>query len=169
MVLPGDELVEEVSPTGEVLRVISRSEMRSGQLRHRATFIAVHDGQGRLLVHQRSPSKDVWPLRWDIAAGGVAAVGEGWTHAAERELAEELGISAMMRSLGTASYEDDDVKLLAAIFTAEYEGDVQFTDGEVIEARWVNRETLDEMLRSVQFCPDSLTIVLPRIAHLLGD
>lgn len=169
MVLPGDELVEEVSATGEVLRVITRSEMRSARLRHRATFIAVHDGQGRVLVHQRSPLKDVWPSRWDIAAGGVAGVGEGWTHAAERELAEELGISAMMTSLGTDRYEDDDVKLLAAIFSAEYSGEVQFTDGEVIDARWVDRTALDEMLRSAQFCPDSLYLVLPRIAQLLGD
>ncbi|RDF41416.1 NUDIX domain-containing protein, partial [Acinetobacter baumannii] len=75
---PGDELVEGVDLDGAVTGIVTRRAMRTGRLRHRATFIAVLDDDGRLLIHQRSAAKDLWPSRWDIAAGGVAAVGETW-------------------------------------------------------------------------------------------
>src|SRR5690242_16390017 len=103
---PGDELVEVVDLDGNVERVVTRATMRAERLRHRTTFIAVVSADGRLLIHQRSPDKDVWPSRWDIAAGGVAAVGESWLEGAQRELHEELGIEAPLIELGRGVYDD---------------------------------------------------------------
>ena len=164
---PGDEAVEVVDLAGNVVEIVSRRRMRAERLRHRATFIAVVDETGRLLVHQRSPAKDVWPSRWDIAAGGVAAVGETWAVAAARELEEELGLRLELTSLGTEPYEDEDVATLGAIFTAvlvsSRHDEVRFADGEVVDARWVTREELDAMVRRESFCPDSLALVLPRL------
>lgn len=164
---PGAELVEEVDEQGRVVRIVTRAEMRAQRLRHRATFIAVTDHAGRLLVHQRSPAKDLWPSRWDIAAGGVAAVGESWIDGARRELAEELGIVAPVRELGRGTYEDDDVRTVAAIFAASHDGDVQFADGEVVAARWVTAAQLDELLSTEECCPDSVALVLPLVRPLL--
>ena len=65
------------------------------RLRHRCVFIVVRRTDGRLLVHQRSASKDLWPSAWDVAAGGVVVSGEGWDEAAARELAEEVGIGGV--------------------------------------------------------------------------
>ena len=159
----GAELVEEVDVDGNVLRVVTRAEMRAGRLRHRTTFIAVVDDRRRLLVHRRSPDKDVWPSRWDIAAGGVAAVGETWEEGARRELVEELGIEAPITELGRGRYDDDDVRTVAAVFLARHSGAYRFADGEVVEARWVTIDELRELLDSAPFCPDSIALVLPRI------
>ena len=165
---PGDELVEEVDEAGTVLRVVTRAEMRSQRLRHRTTFVAVVDDDGRLLIHQRSPDKDVWPSRWDIAAGGVAAVGEDWHDGARRELAEELGIDSPLIDLGRGSYEDDDVATVAAVFATRYSGEVRFADGEVVAAKWVTRSELDAALATEAFCPDSVALVLPAVHPLLA-
>lgn len=165
----GAELVEEVDPDGHVLGVVTRAEMRAGRLRHRTTFIAVVDDRRRLLVHQRSPLKDVWPSRWDIAAGGVAAVGESWEDGARRELAEELGIDAPVVALGGGRYDDEDVKTVATVFVAHHSGSFRFADGEVVDARWVALGELDELLASEQFCPDSVALVLPLVRRLLED
>lgn len=167
MIGAGDELVEEVDRDGEVLRVVTRAEMRAGRLRHRTTFIAVLDDHGRLLVHRRSPDKDVWPSRWDIAAGGVAAVGEAWEDGARRELAEELGVDAPVEQLSTGAYDDEDVKTVAAVFLARYTGEVTFADGEVVEARWVDGDELDDLLGRFEFCPDSISLVLPEVTERL--
>lgn len=164
---PGSELVEEVDADGTVLRVVTRAEMRAERLRHRTTFVAVVDSHGRLLVHQRSPLKDVWPSRWDLAAGGVAAVGEAWADGARRELAEELGIDAPVEDLGRGRYDDDDVKTVAAIFVARHDGPYRFADGEVVDARWVTAGELADLLASEQFCPDSVALVLPLVGPLL--
>ena len=163
----GDELVEEVDTDGRVLRVVTRAEMRAARLRHRTTFIAVVDADHRLLVHQRSPLKDVWPSRWDIAAGGVAAVGESWEDGARRELAEELGIDAAVVALGGGRYDDEDVKTVAEVFLARHAGDVRFADGEVVDARWVTLGELDELIGSERCCPDSIALVLPLVRPLL--
>ncbi|MGA1680823.1 MAG: NUDIX domain-containing protein [Ilumatobacteraceae bacterium] len=95
-----DELVDVVDRQDRVLRVVTRSEMRRDRLCHRAVFIAISDGEGRILVHRRALTKDIWPGWLDIAVGGVVASGETYDEAAERELAEEVGVSGtLLRSL----------------------------------------------------------------------
>lgn len=164
---PGDELVEEVDPDGRVLRIVTRAEMRAKRLRHRTTFVAVVDSEGRLLLHQRSPDKDVWPSRWDLAAGGVAAVGEDWAEGARRELAEELGVDAPVTELGRGSFDDDDVHTVSVVFVARHDGPVRFADGEVVAAAWATLAEVDEALASRPFVPDSVALVLPLVRPLL--
>lgn len=168
MASPGDELVEEVDEHGRVLRIVTRAEMRSARLRHRTTFIAVVDAAGRLLVHQRSPDKDVWPSRWDLAAGGVLGVDEDWADGARRELGEELGVTADVRELGRGTFDDEDVRTVAAIFVAHHDGPVTFADGEVVAAQWMTAAELDGALRERTFVPDSVALVLPLVRPLVS-
>ncbi|MDH4076132.1 MAG: NUDIX domain-containing protein, partial [Acidimicrobiia bacterium] len=106
---PGEELVEVVDEAGSVVRVATRTDVRAGNLRHRCTYIAVVDGDGRLVVHQRADWKDVYPGYWDLCFGGVCGVGEEWAESAARELAEEAGIAgAALRLLGPVAYDADD-------------------------------------------------------------
>lgn len=158
-----DELVDVVDEQDRVLRVVTRREMRAQRLRHRTVFIAVVNSAGDVLVHRRADHKDVWPGRWDLAAGGVLASGEGYDHGAVRELAEELGIvDVALQRLGKGGYEDTDVAELATVYRAQWDGPVHFADGEVAEARWM---TLEEVQRgasgSLVFVPDSVALVLP--------
>jgi 8-oxo-dGTP pyrophosphatase MutT (NUDIX family) len=156
------ELVEEVALDGTVLRVVTRAEMRAQRLRHRCVYLlVVHEG--RLLVHQRAPDKDVWPGRWDVAAGGVVTAGEAWDHAARRELAEELGIEAEVVELGEAAWEDDTVAVLGRVYVVEHPGPFHFDDGEVVAARFVDADALDELLAGGATCPDSVAVALPYV------
>src|SRR5262252_1990008 len=108
----GDELVEIVDEGGRVERLVPRSAMRAGNLRHRSVAVVVVTGAGEVVAHRRADWKDVWPGRWDVCFGGVAAVGESWEAAAVRELAEETGVvvaPGALRLLGETSYADEDV------------------------------------------------------------
>lgn len=162
---PGTALVDEVDSCDTVMRTVTRAEMRAGNLRHRGVAIIVLDSQDRLLVHRRSELKDVWPGRWDLAAGGVVEHGEDYVDAAQRELAEELGIVATeMAWLGIHAFEDDRVKVISAVFLVRHDGDVTFADGEVVESRWITSLELRALLSSSTWCPDSLSIGLPLLA-----
>ena len=97
------QLVEHVDENGDVIEVVTRSEMRAKALRHRSVYIAVLDGD-RLLVHKRADWKDVFPGAWDLAFGGVCDVGEGWLESARRELLEEAGIEAPLVDRGPVSF-----------------------------------------------------------------
>ena len=89
---PGAELVDVVDETDSVIDTVPRSVMRAGRLRHRAVFIAVTDGAGRLLVHRRSPHKDVWPGWCDIAVGGVVAL---WLRGFHLSVSASIGFIAL--------------------------------------------------------------------------
>ena len=163
----GDELVDVVDEFDNVIQVVPRRVMRADRLRHRAVFIAVVDGAGRLLVHRRSPHKDVWPSWCDIAVGGVVGAGENYIDAAHRELAEEIGVSTATLEeidLGESrTYEDDQVSLMARCYVVTSSGPFTFDDGEVVEAWWVHRDGLDDLLRRERFLPDSVALLLPLI------
>jgi isopentenyldiphosphate isomerase len=159
-----DEMVEEIDMSGNVLRLVSRRQMRAEQLCHRSVFIAVMSEKGDLLVHQRAATKDIWPGWWDVAVGGVVSPGESWDVAAARELHEELGIHAVnLEFLGTGAYRDKDVQLVAATFLCRTDGPFTFSDGEITQAHWVGLTELPAWLQGKQFLPDSVALVLPRL------
>ncbi|MCU1487442.1 MAG: hydrolase [Actinomycetia bacterium] len=160
--MAADELVEEIDEDGAVLRVVTRAEMRAGRLRHRCVFLLVVHG-GRLLVHRRADDKDVWPGRWDVAAGGVVTAGERWDDAARRELAEELGIDAEPVLVGKGAWEGDEAKVVGRVYLVEHPGPFLFDDGEVVEARFVDRRELVALLAAEATCPDSIAVALPYV------
>jgi isopentenyldiphosphate isomerase len=159
---PGTELVDVVDEDDRVLTTVTRAEMRARRLRHRAVSVAVEGSDGRLLVHRRSATKDLWPGMWDIAAGGVVGAGEAYDDAARRELAEELGVRVMHpEPLGPIRFADDSVALVGRGYLVVHDGPFAFTDGEITEVRWVTSEELDELLRAELFVPDNVAALLP--------
>ena len=159
-----DELVDIVDDDDNVIATVTRSEMRAGRLQHRSVGIAVIASDGRLLIHRRSETKDIWPGWWDIAAGGVVASGESYDDAARRELAEELGISdTPVQFLGSAHYVDEDVAAICRGYCVVNDGPFTFADGEVAETRWVTFDELDAMRATHRFLPDSIALLLPLI------
>jgi isopentenyldiphosphate isomerase len=163
------ELIEEVDQHGNVLRVVTRAQMRAELLCHRATYIGVVDSAGRLLVHQRSAEKEVFPSYWDVAAGGVCTAGESWDDSARRELAEELGIDAPIEELGGGTWTGEGgASLVGRVYVAHSDGPFTFADGEVVRARFVTLAELDTLLEAERFCPDSVDLALPLLHAFLA-
>ncbi len=157
-----DELVDIVDDDDNVIATVTRSEMRAHRLQHRSVGIAVFSGDGRLLIHRRSDTKDIWPGWWDIAAGGVVGSGESYEEAAHRELAEELGITdATIEFLGRGHYVDHDLAAMCKGYRIVHDGPFTFADGEVAETRWVTFDELDTMRATHRFLPDSIALLLP--------
>jgi isopentenyldiphosphate isomerase len=157
---PGDELVDVVDEDDRVVATVTRREMRADRLRHRAVFVIVTSSSGQLLVHRRSEDKDLWPGRWDLGVGGVVGAGESYELAAERELAEEVGVVGVVPAhVADGRYADADVDLVARAFRVVHDGPFRFADGEVVEARWVDADELVELIAGESFVPDSLALL----------
>jgi 8-oxo-dGTP pyrophosphatase MutT (NUDIX family) len=156
---PTSELVDVVDDDDRVVAVVTRRVMRARRLQHRCVFIVVRRSDGRVLVHQRSATKDIWPSAWDIGAGGVVTSGESWDAAAARELAEELGIKGVVLQLARSGrYADDEVAEVARVYTATWDGPISFVDGEVAVAVWLTSAELATLRRMERFCPDTLAL-----------
>jgi isopentenyldiphosphate isomerase len=158
-----DELVEQLDETGNVAGVVSRREIRAGNLLHRSVFVAVVNDADELLVHRRAAWKDVWPDTWDIAVGGLVGAGEAWEAAAARELAEETGVTSELGYLGEGEYADAEVREIARVYHTRTDGPFSFDDGEIVEAAWVPLGQLRDWLTERRVCPDSVALVLPRL------
>jgi len=166
-----DELVFRWEPTaheeivglwegGREVGSAPRSEMRRRNLPHAATCVVVTNSAGDVYVHRRTDTKDVFPGRYDLAAGGVLLAGEDPDLAAERELAEELGVSGVsLTSLGADDYADDHTAYRGFRYVATWDGPITHQESEVAWGGWVPRAELPTWLAEREFVPDTVALL----------
>jgi isopentenyldiphosphate isomerase len=156
-----EELVARYDDSGNVIGAVGRSEMRRDNLRHAASSIVVRDPAGRVYVHRRTGTKDVFPGLLDCAAGGVVLAGEDAGAGAVRELDEELGVHGVdLVPLGVMSYADEFTRYHAHRFTATWDGPIHWQPEEVEWGEWVH---LRELIVRIEgdpgaFVPDSVAV-----------
>lgn len=153
----GTELVDVVDESDRVVGTATRAEVRRRRLRHRAVYVFVFNSRGQLLLHRRTPDKDIYPAHWDVAAGGVVAAGEDYTEAARRELEEELGIAGapLVERLRFA-YEDASNAVCGAVFTCRWDGPIRIQPEEVQCVEWALPAEALACASERPFCPDGL-------------
>lgn len=164
---PADEQVEVIDETGAVERVVTRAEMRAGNLLHRNVLVVVRRSSGAVVVHQRADWKDVNPSMWDLAFGGVPGVGESDVDAAVRELCEEAGLdveASELSVLGPAEWSDDSIRWIGTIFEIVDDREIEPVDGEVVAIDEVLPLDLANWSVGVEVCPDSAWVLVPRLA-----
>jgi len=89
-----EEILEVVDEANRVIGRATRREIHEKGLRHRSVHVLVFNPRGDLYLQKRSPTKDQHPDHWDTSAAGHSAPGETPLAAAQRELEEELGLTA---------------------------------------------------------------------------
>ena len=155
-----DELVIIVDKENTEVGVVPRREMRSGRLRHRATYILVFNSKGELFVQKRTQTKDVFPGYYDIAAGGVVLAGESYEEGALRELEEELGIrETPLISLFDFYHEDEHIRLWGRAFSCEYDGELVLQEEEVESGEFIRVDEVFRLAATKPFTPDCLYVL----------
>jgi isopentenyl-diphosphate delta-isomerase len=146
------ELVELVSPSGEPIgsATVAQAHTAPGAL-HRAFSVLLFDDRGRALLQQRAAVKTRFPLLWANACCGHPAPGETVIAAADRRLAEELGVRQVALAevgvytylagdptTGRVEHEYDHVLVGRVGHNLELTADPD----EVFATRWVPTDTL---------------------------
>jgi len=124
----------------------------SGTLRTNEYVVVVEvlilNSKGQILLGQRSKNKKRNPLKWETTQGSVKS-GENSEEAAARELKEELGLNIAKESLNyVQTLKDDDEHIFKDMYWAKKDidiNDVKFTDGEVVDAKWVDIKDFNNM------------------------
>lgn len=157
-----DEIVGLYDDAGRECGSAPRSRMRRENLRHGATAIVVLDPAGRIFVHRRTETKDLYPGRLDFAAGGVMRAGEGPAESAAREAFEELGVTSPLTPIGEGDYADARTSAHAFLFFAVTDEPLRFQPEEVAGGEWMTREELVAAVETFpeRFMPDTVALLL---------
>jgi isopentenyldiphosphate isomerase len=149
---PQAELLTQVDENNQVIGSIPRGEAheRPGVF-YRTIYVLVINASDEVLIHKRSATKDLYPNRWDLSAGGHVNYQDSYAETAVRELWEELGLvvsEADLRSMGEVL-----VKLPASgeFFNVfEYHlkpgEEISPAEEEIQETRWM---TVDDIKKSM--------------------
>ncbi|WP_338885022.1 NUDIX hydrolase YfcD [Xenorhabdus sp. TH1] len=149
------EWIDIVNEGNEVIAQSSRQQMRAQNLRHRATYIVVHDGMGKILIQHRTETKDFYPGKLDATAGGVVMAGETLLEAARREAEEELGIAGVpFAEHGIFYYEEDTCRIWGGLFSCVSHGPFALQEEEIAAVYWLTPEEITA--RCDEFTQDSL-------------
>ncbi len=137
------EQVAIVDATGRVVGSAPRSMVRRQNLWHVVVAVLVRDRVGRVYVHRRTDTKDVFPGMHDAFAAGCMRYGEEPAAAAAREAAEELGVTGVTLSpLFSLRYDDASTRHVCHAFETVWDGPVVHQPEEVAWGAWM---TLDEL------------------------
>lgn len=150
---PQDELLTEVDIKNNVIGPIKRGlAHKSPNKIYRTIFVVVINEEGKILLQQRSSSKDLYPDCWDLSVGGHVDYGQSCEQTAVKELYEELGIVATANELkyvGEVLVKLPSSKEYFHVF--EYylkpSDNINLSLDEVASTKWMS---IDEMKISIQ-------------------
>jgi 8-oxo-dGTP pyrophosphatase MutT (NUDIX family) len=156
-----EEIVAIVDEENRVVGAAPRARMRAEGLPHRATYILVFNSNGELFVQKRTVGKDVYPGYYDVATGGVVLAGESYEQGAERELAEELGVTgARLKAHFDFFYRDGGNRVWGRAFSCVHDGDVVLQTEEVESGAFYAVPDIIAMSRRQPFTPDGLHVLM---------
>jgi isopentenyl-diphosphate delta-isomerase type 1 len=168
------ELIDVLTPDGAPTGVAKpKPDVHRDGDWHRSVHVWIIASDGHILVQRRALTKENNPGLWDVSSAGHIEAGESATHAAIREVNEELGIDLNADELRHAAtlwepcvlnggtYIDNEIH---EIFVVRRDAvDLRLQEDEVDEVRWV---TLEEM-RRLQLVPHAEEYALLECGSLL--
>lgn len=87
-----EPLILVVDENDTPIGAASKQEIWQKGLWHRIVRIMVEDVEGNILLQKRADTLQLYPGRWDDSAAGHVDEGEDYDDAANREMAEEIGL-----------------------------------------------------------------------------
>ncbi len=149
-----EELFDVVDEYDNAIDTLPRSEVHRLGLRHRAVHIFLFRTDGRMLIHLRTADKEEFPSVWTSSASGHVSAGEGYAESAQRELQEELGISAQLRRIKKFAACPDTSNEFTELFTAESDAALKIDPAEIADTRWL---TIFELQQKLEATPDDFS------------
>lgn len=141
-----EEMFDVVDETDKVIGQQTRSAVHQSKLRHRAVHVFVRRDDGRLLIHLRSESKEEFPGVWTSSASGHVSAGESYEESVERELQEELGITAPLTRLHKFAACPDTSMEFTVLYECTWNGEIRADPGEIQQTEWVEVPELKNRL-----------------------
>ena len=123
--------------------------------RPEVAIVFIRNTKGHFFVHQRLASKETFPNKYGLGAGGFVDEGETPTMAAQRELLEETGLETPVRHVCSLEFDDPDFQQISHLFVTESEGPIQNDQKEWRWSGWMSKAEVDDLQRQNMLCTDT--------------
>ena len=147
------ELLYRVTAEDAVEGSVERDRAHAEGVLHRSGVVFLKRGDGRILVQHRSPSKRIFPDRYDCSAAFHVTFGESYEQAAVRELSEETGVSASVVWVGKFTHHDPPEHQIVAVFTCESDSPVEIDRSESAGFEFRTKAGIDTITREGRVTP----------------
>jgi len=125
-----------------------RAEVHGNNLRHRAVHILVFNNLGELFLQKRSGLKDRHPRLWDSSAAGHVNAGEDYDVAANRELREELGVSAELTRVAKLPASEKTGQEFIWLYKGRHDGPFALARSEIEHGEFFPTEVVSGWLKA---------------------
>lgn len=131
---------------------LSKDKCHHGQGRlHRAFSLFIFNGDGDVLLQQRSRQKRLWPMYWSNACCSHPRRGEVMSEAVNRRLHQELGLTSelefLFKFIYQAQYDQAGAEHeLCWVYLGRSSNDIVVNANEIADWRFVSVQTLNHEL-----------------------
>lgn len=132
---------------------------------HRAVMFFVFDDEERVLVNQRSESKELYPGYWSIAFGGHVHAGESYDNAVRREVKEETNLEAPARLITSFQKRTADERENVKVYAVTADQPPSLFPDEIAQGQFMTLAEINEMLSRADFLPETPTLLKILIEH----
>lgn len=124
--------------------------IKRGLIRRGIRVLILNDD--KVLLQKRSSTAPLFPDVWETTASGHVDEGETYEKAANRELAEEVGIKDIPLQSVAHYYREETykgclLKSFETIFISHYKGSFAIDKHEVSEAKWFSTTAMEKMMQ----------------------
>jgi 8-oxo-dGTP pyrophosphatase MutT (NUDIX family) len=147
-----DELIFCVDENNNPIKPQLKTYAHEKGIWHRNSHIWVHDGQGKILCHQRSAVVPTNPLRWEPFFGGHNAPNATPLETAITELHEETGLEVSSEALTFIQlykyfHGHEFISIYSYVFMRKI-ADLNIEVEEALSLQWYDIDTLSEVYSS---------------------
>ena len=130
-----DECFPVVDDSDRIMGSAPRAKVHGDNLLHRSVHVLVFDHNGDVFLQKRSRLKDQNPGVWDSSAAGHVLAGEDYDLAAQRELREELGITAALDRVAKLPPSERTGQEFVWLYRTRYRGPISLNKQEIETGR----------------------------------
>jgi isopentenyl-diphosphate Delta-isomerase len=142
-------VIDTVDRNDEPIGLIHRDEVFIKRASFRVAHDLIFNSRGELLVQQLASTRTRHPGYWGSSVAAYLFAGESYQAAAERRLAEELGVySVPLRYVGKTSMVDEGSEKFIGVFTATSDGPFHFDRKHIERIEFLPRNVIRELQAS---------------------
>lgn len=147
------EFLYRVTAEDTVEGSVERDRAHAEGVLHRSGVVFLKRSDGGILIQHRSPSKRIFPDRYDCSAAFHVTFGETYEAAAERELKEEAGVSAPVQWAGKFTHHDPPEHQIVGVFTTFSDAPIHIDPSESTGHEFRTKPEVDDIVAGGHVTP----------------